>query len=413
MNILFFTHHLSQGGAEKTVRTLSEYFNQHTESDGIVSHICVVYDDPNLRPYPSNVHVLQTRSEEKDGKFKKALNVLRQIAEVRKLKKELQIDVCVSFLPGADIINVLSGVGEKQIVSVRNIESLFTHSVWKKRYVQTAYRKCDAIVACSETVRRDCIDFFHVPEKKIIAIPNSAPEVPEEKPVTEVFQAFVETHDCITNVARLAPEKGQVHLLKAFAAWMKKGDCTSDSQRHKAPGLVFIGDGPLRKDLEAAAARLGTADSVFFCGRQSNPVDYLKRSKLFVLSSNVEGMPNVLVEALQAGLPCVATECGAREILAPETDPIADRTSGIDCAVYGILVPVCGRETTDAEARAFCESNTVSPEEQIMADAIEKLYSDPLLQEQYRSRTAEALKPLALPVIAGRWHKEFDDVTGK
>ena len=264
--------------------------------------------------------------------------------------------------------------------------------------------------------RRDCIDFFHVPPEKIIAIPNSAPKISEDCPVDKAFFEFCNTHDCIINVGRLSPEKGQIHLLKAFAEWTKgkkASDFSKENKERRQPGLVFVGDGISRQYLENSAVRFGVDEQVFFCGRKTNPMDYLKKSKIFVLCSNVEGMPNVLVEALQAGLPCIATEGGSREILAPDTDPIADRTSGIDCAEYGILVPVCGRETTQTEFQEQCMGDEISDEESIMAEAMKMLYERTDLQENYRQKSAEALQPLELPLIAQRWKAEFEKVIDK
>ena len=170
-NVLMFTHSLSGGGAEKAVRRLSRYINSHDL--GYKVFVCVVYDDPDYHGEVDNLLVLNTRSDKDDSKFTKAINVLKQINEVRKIKKRYEIDICVSFLPGADIINVLSGAGEKKIVSVRNKESLFTHNIFKKIYVKTSYKLCDKIVAVTEVVRQDCIDFFKVTLEKIVTIDNA------------------------------------------------------------------------------------------------------------------------------------------------------------------------------------------------------------------------------------------------
>lgn len=383
MNLLLFTHHLNQGGAEKTVRILSEYYN--TNDLGVQCYICVVYDDPELEPYPQNVIVMEHCSDPEDSRLSKGMNVLAQIREMREIKRRCGIDVCVSFLPGADIINVFSGVGERQIVSVRNKESLFVHNILKKWYVQIAYRRCDHIVACSETVRQDCIDYFHVPEGKITTIHNAAVPAASTSEVIPEFAAFCGQHMVYLNVGRLAPEKGQEHLLRAFADFAQK--CHNEDSVSEQPGLVFVGDGPLRERLESLAGALGIAGQVLFCGRQENPADYMQRADVFVLSSNSEGMPNVLVEALQCGLPCIATECGAREILAPETDAILDVTDQVELAAYGILVPVCH------SAR----------EESMLADAMARLYTDDELREHYVHVSANAVAGLSLDRIARRW----------
>lgn len=398
MNILFFTHHLNQGGAEKTVRTLSEYFNTHAL--GVKSFLCVVYDDPDLKPYPQNVIVMQHKSDPQDSRFSKGWNVLAQIREMRQIKKSHAIDVCISFLPGADIINVLSGVGEKEIVSVRNIESLFVHSIFKKWYVNVAYRKCDYIVACSETVRRDCIDYFKVPEQKITTIYNAATQMQLTGHTVTEFQDFVKNHFVFINVGRLAPEKGQLHLLRAFAYFCKEAKFARENRR---PGLVLVGDGELSEPLRQMSVDLGISDHVLFCGRQANPADYMGASDAFVLSSNMEGMPNVLVEALQNGLPCIATECGAREILAPKTDPISDRTERVDLAEYGILVPVCGTESNDD--LNWRTDIPLSGREKTLSEAMKILYTDKKTLEKYRNQAMCAINNMPIEAISNLWLK--------
>ena len=398
MNILFFTHHLNQGGAEKTVRTLSEYFNTHAL--GVKSFLCVVYDDPDLKPYPKNVIVMQHKSDPQDSRFSKGWNVLAQIREMKRIKKSHAIDVCISFLPGADIINVLSGVDEKEIVSVRNIESLFVHSIFKKWYVNVAYRKCDYIVACSETVRRDCIDYFKVPEQKITTIYNAATQMQLTGHTVTEFQDFVKNHFVFINVGRLAPEKGQLHLLRAFADFCKEAEFARGNRR---PGLVLVGDGELFELLRQMSVDLGISDHVLFCGRQTNPADYMRASDVFVLSSNMEGMPNVLVEALQNGLPCIATECGAREILAPKTDPISDRTERVDLAEYGILVPVCGTESNDD--LNWRTDIPLSGREKTLSEAMKILYTDKKMLEKYRNQAMRAINNMSIEAISNLWLK--------
>jgi glycosyltransferase involved in cell wall biosynthesis len=111
----------------------------------------------------------------------------------------------------------------------------------------------------------------------------------------------------VITAGRLAPEKGFSDLILA----MKKL-----SQR-TAARLVILGEGPLRTDLEALINSEGLADTVRLLGFQENPLKYFRQSRVFVLSSYVEGLPNVLVEAMACGCTPVATDCptGPREVL--------------------------------------------------------------------------------------------------
>lgn len=111
----------------------------------------------------------------------------------------------------------------------------------------------------------------------------------------------------VVSAGRLAPEKGFDRLIEAFALTLK-----STYAR-----LVILGDGPERDKLERRIAELGIANEVRLLGFRNNPYKYFYNSRVFVLSSIVEGLPNVLVEALACGCSVVSTDCptGPREVL--------------------------------------------------------------------------------------------------
>ena len=91
---------------------------------------------------------------------------------------------------------------------------------------------------------------------------------------------------------------------------------------------MILGDGPLRGELQSQIRKLGLEDTVRLVGYVDNPLKYFSRADVFVLSSHVEGLPNVLVEAMMCGCTPVSTDCptGPREVLQD--------------GKYGYLVPV-------------------------------------------------------------------------
>jgi glycosyltransferase involved in cell wall biosynthesis len=107
----------------------------------------------------------------------------------------------------------------------------------------------------------------------------------------------------LLNVGRLSREKGQAELIKALAILRKQS--TDPKLR-----LVLVGYGPDRRRLEYTADVEGVADWVIFAGHQGDVVPYYSMADLMVLSSRTEGSPNVLLEAMAAGLPIVATAVG-------------------------------------------------------------------------------------------------------
>lgn len=102
-------------------------------------------------------------------------------------------------------------------------------------------------------------------------------------------------------VARLAPQKNHLLLLHAFA----RGPAADERAR-----LLLVGAGPLLPRLQAEAKRLGLADKVRFLGSRTDIPDLLGAMDVFVLSSDWEGAPVALMEAMAAGLPVIATAVG-------------------------------------------------------------------------------------------------------
>ena len=142
---------------------------------------------------------------------------------------------------------------------------------------------------------------------------------------------------------RLAPWKGFACAIEAIGLLNK----------HQPVKLLILGDGPLRNELQELIDRLDLNDSVELLGYVQNPLKYFANADLFILSSLVEGMPNVLVEAMMCGCTPVATDCptGPRELLKD--------------GVFGYLVPV-----QDAPA---------------MANGIEKALVKPISKERLES----------------------------
>ena len=103
--------------------------------------------------------------------------------------------------------------------------------------------------------------------------------------------------------------------------------------------LLLIGDGYLRESLHLLCKRLSLEDRVYFLGKIDNPYPYLNTSDSFVLSSDFEGFPNVLIEALACHIPIISTNCpsGPAEILKDDYDG-SEPIEEVEITDYGILV---------------------------------------------------------------------------
>lgn len=171
----------------------------------------------------------------------------------------------------------------------------------------------------------------------------------------------------------LVPWKGFGTLISA----------TAQVRKRRPVRLLILGEGPLRQDLEEQIEELGLSSTVELKGYVDNPLKYFNRADVFILSSRVEGLPNVLVEAMMCGCTPVSTDCptGPREVL--------------DDGRYGYLVPV-GDEHAMAQAIERAIDEPISPES--LQEAVR-----PFSQEEVLKRHFDLLD-IEEPVISASLH---------
>jgi len=144
-------------------------------------------------------------------------------------------------------------------------------------------------------------------------------------------------------VGRISQEKNHARLLDAFAIVHRS---------HPDTQLVIVGSGPLLEELQQRAHALGVADAVIFTGHQANPHAIMAACDCFVLSSDYEGQPMVLLEAMMVGLPIVTVAFGAVADAVPEGAALVV-TQDVDGLVEGMNAFIEGRVAArpfDAEA---------------------------------------------------------------
>lgn len=175
------------------------------------------------------------------------------------------------------------------------------------------FRGAQRIVSVSEELRKILVEDIGLDAARVVTIANSididAAKESAAQPPGHPWFAKGEP-PVILGIGRLAPQKNFSLLIRAFA----------QARQSKPLRLVIIGagKGPELVKLQKLTASLGlTPADVWFAGHQPNPLKFLAHAGLFVLSSNWEGMSNVLLEALACGCPVVATDCptGVRELL--------------------------------------------------------------------------------------------------
>lgn len=169
------------------------------------------------------------------------------------------------------------------------------------------YPRADVRVVCSAVAADDVARATGLPRSLFEVVTN-----PIEPPRTIAATAEAESlwstgTPRILTVGTLKPQKNHVLLLRAFARL----------QEYPHARLIILGEGALRKELEAVAHELGIEERVKLPGFRVDPWPFLASADLFVLSSDFEGFPLVLAEAMHAGLRVVSTDCvsGPSELL--------------------------------------------------------------------------------------------------
>jgi glycosyltransferase involved in cell wall biosynthesis len=159
-------------------------------------------------------------------------------------------------------------------------------------------------VAVSDEVAQSLKPLYGIHSCRVI--PNGIPTSQYAHPSVSrkewrVKAGFRDDHVLFVCVARFAEQKNHALLLDAFA---KRPAANPNAH------LVLVGDGPLREQLQAQAKSLGLAERIHFMGVRTDIPEILKAMDVFVLSSDWEGNPLSVMEAMAAGLPIISTAVG-------------------------------------------------------------------------------------------------------
>ncbi len=214
--------------------------------------------------------------------------------------------------------NFSSGIGKLLVPDVPVIVSQHlalrcdpSNQWWFRRWFglgpeRFLYRHVERVTGVSQGLADECAKAFDLPPHKVMALPNPRHEQAAPLEITAERKPMFEK-PVLLAVGRLTHQKDYGMLLRAFA----------DVSSQRDLNLVILGDGPERASLEAQARALGLSERVFFPGFVDNAESFMRRARLFVMSSRNEGLPMVLIEALAAGTAIVSTDCpfGPHELL--------------------------------------------------------------------------------------------------
>lgn len=307
ISILIYS--LAGGGAERVVCQLVPYLEDKNLE--VILVLMNSTNDYNFKPINS-VYLLED-SKASENNILKFLKLPLLAWRYHLFMKENDIKTSVSFLTRPAYISILTKLfflKRRIIISERsNPSSQYkkndSFSTINRFLIKWLYPKADLIITNSLGAKFDLKFNFKINEKLIITIYN--PIDLERINQIQANQLFYDKNFFnIITVGRL--DKGKNHSLLIR---------TMDLLRDKKIRLYIFGNGVLLDELKQLIEFYNLQKSVFTMGFDNNPYQYLKAADLFVFSSNHEGFPNVVLEALACKLPIVSTNCpfGPNEIM--------------------------------------------------------------------------------------------------
>jgi N-acetylgalactosamine-N,N'-diacetylbacillosaminyl-diphospho-undecaprenol 4-alpha-N-acetylgalactosaminyltransferase len=302
--VLLIINSLEGGGAERVMCTLASALAE-MEEHWTVSLVTL---DRGEDMYPLSSRVARIRLDSGGRLLSGILALLR-------LMRQDQPDVILSFLTRANCAAIVCSrlLRIPCIISERvHTTSHFSSGGFRnlgKLMVRRLYPYADRVIAVSQGVGDDLVRNYGVAAGRVVTIHNPI-DLDRIEQAARAEPSIILPPDCIVAVGRLVPNKNFSMLLRSYA------------DANVGGALAILGEGPERSALNALAAELGIADRTHMPGFAANPHAIVAQASFYVSSSNAEGFPNAMLEAMSLGRPVVATDCdsGPSEILQSRTD---------------------------------------------------------------------------------------------
>lgn len=350
MNITLFIGSMYGGGAERVTCNLASWLAEHGHTAEILT-MSETEKTYELSPKVTTVSLLGL--SERGNSVKNGMLRVTRLASY--LLKHQEKDAYVVMLPKTTLLLMaLRGLTKAKILtSERADPSKYPEKI--QRMLRRTVPKLDGIVfqtADAKSWYGETIDT--VPAQ---VIPNA---------INPAFlrPGFEGTREkVITAAGRLNNQKRFDLLIQAFS------DIAEEFPEYS---LTIYGEGFNREKFEALARESGFGDRIHLPGNVTDIADRLSPASLFVLSSDFEGMPNALMEAMALGLPCISTDC-----------PVGGPRFLIQQGSNGVLVPVGDRKA--------------------LADAMRLVLSDRELADKMGANAAEIQKRLSPDIVYSQW----------
>ena len=349
--IVFYIASLAKGGAERVLCNLANAYAGKGFKTYILTDLEAEEEYTDLDSRIERVVIPKI-----SGKIS-FLRVKKRIGFIRDFLIKTNASYMVSFMRKCNLraVQASKGLKVRTILSVRSAPEREYPGLIKKALAKHYFKLADGAVFQTQEARA----FF--PKKvqnKSVVLMNSV------KPAYLIPRYEGEREKVIVTCGRLHSVKNHELIVRAF-----------DQIKEKYPDYqVRIYGGGSNSNLEKVIADLGLTEKVLLMGNTDDVVGAIHKASLFLLSSNAEGMPNALIEAMSLGLPCVSTDC-----------PCGGPAAVIQNGENGILIPVGDADAlakamdkvlSDSEYANLLGRNAAKIQQQIHPDKVNQMWMD-------------------------------------
>lgn len=292
MRIAIVAADLFVGGSQRYLTGLANYW------DSIGYDVTVIVLRPGDIYYPLNEGIRKiSLTYDHKSKIKRPFLSMITLVQLRRILKGIGAEVVLSNLGTTNILTLMASTGLRHKVFIRDA---FSHTRRRGR-IETfmrnkMYPTATGIIAQNQEIKTHIVKEIGHDNVRVIG-----------NPVRELCRGQnIKREKIVINVGALIKRKGQKYILD-----LAQNDVNDEWK------YVILGEGPLRGELEKEIRKRGLKNKVILQGSVHDVDDWLFRSSIFVLTSSLEGLPNALIEAMRAGLPCVSFDCetGPRDLI--------------------------------------------------------------------------------------------------
>ncbi|MDA1100690.1 MAG: glycosyltransferase family 4 protein [Proteobacteria bacterium] len=354
-DIALIIGHMGNGGTQRVFATMSNRWSECGRKVCVITQAAPATDFYAL--HPSVKRLVFGRREDSNKLLRGLIRNIARISSLRQALREADARVSLAAMPSTAVLTILAGIGlpTRVIVAERNDPSRQSHGLIWDLLRRLLYPRAALVTANSKGVL-DSLKAY-VPEHLLELLPN--PIQPHTRKMNGGARRPI-----ILNVGRLHAQKAQDVLIEAFAS------IADDFPQWR---LAIAGAGKLEHSLRELAEKCGVARRVDWLGEVTDIWKHYEEASIFALPSRHEGMPNALLEAMNAGLPAIVTQAspGPLEL--------------VEDQIHGLVVPV-----DDPAA---------------LATALRTLIGDPALRVEQGRAGRERSKAFELDAVMRRWEQ--------